>query len=76
MVALLTGPAVAQRGGIASQGGHKDPLQLQYEREKQDQAENERLYNEHMKRSKTPAPTAKSDPWSGVRPANETNAKR
>ncbi|MBX9842867.1 MAG: hypothetical protein K2Z80_13770 [Xanthobacteraceae bacterium] len=76
MVASLAGPAAAQqRGGTMSQGNHKDPLQLQYEREKRDQVENERAYDEYMKRNKTGAPTAKSDPWAGVRP-NETNAKR
>jgi hypothetical protein len=74
MMAALAAPAAAQK--VYSQGNNKDPLQLQYEREKMDQAENERAYNEHMKRAKTAAPTAKTDPWAGVRPATETNAKR
>jgi hypothetical protein len=74
MMASLAGPAVAQKG--MSQGSHKTPLELQYERERQDQEANEKAYNEHMKRSKSSAPAAKNDPWAGVRPANETNAKR
>jgi len=74
VMASLAGPAAAQK--MMSQGNNKTPLQLQYEREKLEQEENERAYNEHMKRSKTTSPTAKTDPWAGVRPANETNAKR
>jgi hypothetical protein len=74
MGASLTGPAAAQK--VGSQGAHKTPLELQYEREKQEQEANERAYNEHMKRSKSTSPAAKADPWAGVRPANETNAKR
>ena len=72
MTAMLAGPAVAQM----SQGQQKTPLQLQYERERQDQAENERLYNEHMKRSKSSGPAAKADPWAGVRPSNETSSAK
>ena len=75
MMAALAGPTVAQKAG--SQGGpHKTPLELQYERERQEQEANEKAYNEHMKRSKSTSPAAKNDPWAGVRPANETNAKR
>ncbi len=75
MMASLAGPAAAQRGGAMSQGNHKSPLELQYEREKREQVENERAYDDYMKRNKSGAPTAKSDPWAGVRPS-ETNAKR
>jgi len=74
MMASLAGPAAAQKA--MSQGNHKTPLELQYEREKREQVENERAYDDYMKRNKSGAPTAKSDPWAGVRPANETNAKR
>ena len=74
MMASLAGPAAAQK--MMSQGNNKTPLQLQYEREKQDQEANERAYNEHMKRSKSEGPAAKADPWAGVRPSNETNARR
>jgi hypothetical protein len=73
MTAVLTGPAAAQMG----QGQPKTPLQLQYEKEKQEQEVNEKAYNEHMKRSKSQGTaTPKADPWAGVRPANDTNAKR
>lgn len=71
MAALAT-PAFAQ----LSQGNQKTPLQLQYEREAQEQRENERAYNEQMKRLKTQNPTAKSDPWAGVRPSNETTTPK
>jgi hypothetical protein len=75
IVAILTLPAAAQRPG--SQGNHKTPLELQYERERAEQDANERAYNEQMKRMKSQqGPAEKRDPWSGVRPANETNAKR
>lgn len=74
MMVLLAGPAAAQRG--MSQGNQKTPLELQYEREKQEQEANEKAYNEQMKRSRSTGPAAKTDPWAGVRPANETNAKR
>ena len=59
-----------------SQGNHKTPLELQYERERQEQDANEKAYNEHMNRMRSSAPTAKTDPWAGVRPGNETNARR
>jgi hypothetical protein len=74
MMAALAGPAAAQRG--MSQGNHKTPLELQYEREKRDQEANEKAYNEQMQRMKSSGPAAKNDPWAGVRPPNETNAKR
>ena len=74
MVASLAGPAAAQKG--LSQGSHKTPLELQYEREKRDQEANEKAYNDQMQRMKSTGPAAKSDPWAGVRPGNETNAKR
>ena len=76
MMAALAGPATAQRGGAMSQGNHKTPLELQYERERREQVENEKAYDDYMKRNKSGAPTAKNDPWAGVRPPNETNAKR
>jgi hypothetical protein len=75
-MAMLVGPAVAQKGGM-SQGGQKTPLDLQYERERQAQEENERAYNETMKRLKSQAPTTgASDPWASVRPANDSKSKR
>jgi Ni/Co efflux regulator RcnB len=72
MTAVLAGPAAAQM----SQGNQKTPLQLQYEKERQEQIVNEQAYNEHMKRSKSQGAASKTDPWAGVRPANDTNAKR
>jgi hypothetical protein len=74
MVASLAGPAAAQKG--MSQGNHKTPLELQYEREKRDQEANEKAYNDQMQRMKSTGPAARNDPWAGVRPGNETNAKR
>ena len=68
MMLALAAPAASQM----SQGNQKTPLDLQYERERQDQQANERAYNDQMKRLKSQAPTtAKTDPWAGVRaPAN------
>jgi len=74
MLAMLTGPAFAQ---FNTSGGAKDPLALKYEREDNEKKENERQYNETMKRLKKQQPTnAKADPWSGVRPASDGAAKR
>jgi bacteriorhodopsin len=65
-MALLTGPAYAQM----SMGADKTPLQLKYEREDKERAENEKAYNTTMKRLKTQAPAkTSSDPWKIVRPA-------
>ena len=70
---VLTGPAYAQM----SMGADKTPLQLKYEREDRERAENEKAYNATMKRLKSQAPaTTSSDPWKTVRPASESNAKR
>ena len=71
-MAVLVGPAAAQM----SQGKQKTPLELQYERERVEQQANEQAYNEHMKRSKSQGTAPKTDPWAGVRPTNDTNAKR
>jgi hypothetical protein len=72
--AVLAGPAYAQ---FSSNSGAKDPLQLQYERERQAQEDNERAYNATMKRLKSEAPTtSSSDPWRNVRPAGQPGAKR
>jgi hypothetical protein len=72
MMAVLVAPAASQM----SQGNQKTPLDLQYEKEAQEQKANEKAYNDQMKRLKSQAPAAKTDPWAGVRPAADTNAKR
>ena len=73
MIAVLAAPAAAQmgnRGGMGQQR-EKTPLDLQYEKERIEQQENERAYNEQMRRMKSQGPAAKTDPWAGVRPTNE-----
>jgi hypothetical protein len=71
MLATLAGPVYAQ----FSNGDQKTPLQLKYEKEEAEQRENERLYNEQMKRLKKQAPAATSnDPWKKVR-SKDTAAK-
>ena len=73
-MAILAGPAYAQ---FNSSDGAKDPLTLKYEREDNEKKENEKAYNETMKRLKTQQPaSAKNDPWSGVRPANDGAAAK
>ena len=75
-MAMLAGPAYAQKG-MSMGGSEKDPLKLKYEAEDRARAENERAYNETMKRLKSQAPaTTNSDPWKIVRPSSEPNAKR
>jgi len=72
-MAMLSGPAYS----FDMNGETKDPLTLKYEREAKERADAEKAYNDQMKRLKAQAPTkAKVDPWSGVRPSAETNAKR
>jgi hypothetical protein len=73
MIAVFAAPAAAQMGSRSGFGQQREqtPLDRQYEKERQDQQENERAYNEQMKRMKTQGPTAKTDPWAGVRPTNE-----
>jgi hypothetical protein len=63
-MAMLTGPAYSQ---FQVEGSTKDPLALKYEREDNEKKENEKAYNETMKRLKKQQPTSKADPWSGVR---------
>lgn len=79
MLAMLAGPAYAQRGGSAANLGdtpNKDPLQLQYEREDRERAQNEKSYNETMKRLKSQAPAkSSSDPWKIVRPATDSSKR-
>jgi len=72
-MAMMAGPAYAQFNPNAES---KDPLTLKYEREDNEKKENEKAYNETMKRLKKQQPAAKADPWSGVRPASDGNAKR
>jgi hypothetical protein len=75
MMAAFAAPAFAQFSG--AQDGQKTPLQLQYERERRDQEDSEKAYNDQMKRLRKQNPTAKSDPWAGVRSSDETaNTKR
>jgi hypothetical protein len=75
VMGMLAGPAYSQisKGG----GGEKSPLQLQYEKDERDRKENERAYEEQMKRLRSQAPApATRDPWAGVRPASEPNTRR
>lgn len=72
-MAMLAGPAYAQM----NMGPEKNPLKLKYEREDKERAENEKAYNDTMKRLKSQGPAqTNSDPWKTVRPTNESNAKR
>ena len=65
MLTTLVSPVYAQFSGG---GGGKTPLQLKYEREEAEQKENERLYDEQMKRLKKQAPVqTNNDPWKTVR---------
>jgi hypothetical protein len=70
VIAVLAAPAAAQMGSRSGVGQQREktPLDLLYEKERIEQQENERAYNEQMKRMKTQGgPAAKSDPWAGVR---------
>jgi hypothetical protein len=72
-IVLLMGPAYSQLG----LGPEKTPLDLKYEREDRERAENERAYNETMKRlKKQPPAKVGSEPWKTVRPASDADSKR
>jgi hypothetical protein len=74
ILAALAAPATAQMGSRSGFGQQREqtPLDRQYEKERQDQQENERAYNEQMKRMKSQgSTTSKADPWAGVRPTTE-----
>jgi hypothetical protein len=73
-MAILSGPAYSQ---MSLNAQDKDPLQLKYEREDKARAENEKAYNDTMKRLKSQAPAqTNADPWKIVRPAGESANKR
>jgi hypothetical protein len=73
MMAMLVGPVHSQMGGSKE----KTPLELKYEKDELDRKQNEKAYEDQMKRLKSQAPVAgKRDPWAGVRPAPETSSKR
>ena len=71
---ILATPVRAQMGNNAPE---KTPLQLKYEREDKERAENESAYNTQMKRLKALRPaTTNADPWKGVRATPDSPAKR
>lgn len=73
-MAIPSGRAYAQMSINSSQ---KDPLTLKYEREENERKDNEKAYNDTMKRLKGQPPAAtKSDPWAKMRPANDSTVKR
>jgi hypothetical protein len=75
LAVLAATPALAQFSG--GQDKQKTPLDLKYEKEENDQKENERAYNDQMKRLKAQQPTsASSDPWKTFRPAGDSSTKR
>jgi hypothetical protein len=69
-LAVLAGPVYAQ------DERQKDPAELERERQKKEMEDNERAYNETVRRTRTTAPAAKVDPWRGVRPADNSSSKR
>jgi len=73
ITAMLAGPAYSQ---FKQQGGATPAEQLR-QQQQADREYNEKQYNETMKRLKQQPPAeTKADPWAGVRPAPEANAKR
>jgi hypothetical protein len=71
-LAMLATPGYAQM----KMGPEKDPLQLQYELEQKAREQTEKDYDATMKRTRSSAPAAKVDPWSKVRPAENTGSHR
>jgi hypothetical protein len=69
LLASLVIPANAQGGR------DKSLLDLQYEVKERERAENEKAYNEMMRRTRESSPAAKADPWRTIRPA-ESKTKR
>jgi hypothetical protein len=74
MVTVLAGRAHAQNDVDPA---NKDPYKLMLEREANERKENEKAYNEQMKRLKAQSPTqTNSDPWKKVRPAADNSAAK
>jgi hypothetical protein len=72
MMTALTGPAYSQFGGNSAE---KTPLQLQYEREDAERAQNEKDYNTTMKRLKGQGTgPVSNDPWKKVRSSGSTGS--
>jgi hypothetical protein len=69
-LAVLANPARAQ----VSTGAEKTPLQYKYEAEDQARKDNEKAYDETMRRIRSTGPAPKTDPWRNVRPA-DTNKR-
>jgi hypothetical protein len=71
MMTALTGPAYSQ----FSSGKEKTPLDLKYEREDAERAQNEKDYNATMKRLKgQQAGPVSNDPWKKVRSSGSTGS--
>jgi hypothetical protein len=79
LAAVLTAVAFSAPARAQFGGGEKvkTPLDLKYEHEERERKDNERAYNEQMKRLKAQgAASTSSDPWKGVRPNTDSSAKR
>ena len=76
-LAILAAPAYAQSSARGSAGSPNPRVQMELDMKRmREQAEVEKQYNETLKRTGVAGPPPKSDPWSRVRPANSTDAKR
>ena len=70
-LAVLAIPARAQ----VSMSPEKTPTQYKYEGEDQERKDNEKAYDETMRRIRSTGPAPKTDPWRNVRPADTSNKR-
>ena len=67
VVASLAGPAYSQ-----SKGKEKSALDLKYEQEQRVRDEVAKEYEATMRRTRSNTPSAATDPWASVRPAQSS----
>ena len=72
LLAMLAGPAFAQQPSMAS----KDPMVLDQEQKVKDREEVDKRYKSTLEKTRQETTTTRADPWSNMRGANETKAKR
>ena len=76
LIALLPAPASAQgHPGAGGAGPGTGPPGVRTDAQKKKDAEIDQAYKDALKRNSA-APTAKSDPWQTIRPANDDTAKQ
>jgi len=72
MLASLTGPVLAQQ----QQQKEDDPIVVEQKQKKKDAEENDKRYKATLDRTRQDTTTIRIDPWSNIRGADDSKAKR